>query len=66
MIAGAAVKQTLAFERQGAKAFKMTTKIDGKPFYTDVFTLSPDGRTLTDDGMPVSVKEPSKAVYERQ
>jgi hypothetical protein len=66
MMGGAAMKQTFAFERQGAKAFKMITKLDGKPFSTDVFTLSADGKTLTDDGMPVAANEPSKAVYERQ
>lgn len=65
-LAGAAVKQTLAFERRGPASFKMTTKIDGKPFYTDVFTLSADGKTLVDEGLPVSVSEPSKAIYERQ
>ncbi len=66
MVGGAAIKQTLAFERQGTNAFKMTTKVDGKPFYTDVFTLSADGQTLTDDGLPLSANEPSKALYERQ
>jgi hypothetical protein len=66
MVAGAAVKQALVFERQGANAFKMTTKVDGKPYYTDVFTLSADGKTLTDDGLPVAANEPSKGVYERQ
>jgi hypothetical protein len=60
------VKQTFAFERQGAKAFKMTTKLDGKPLYTDVFILSADGKTLTDEGMPAAANEPSKLVYERQ
>jgi len=38
----------------------------GKPCYVDVFTLSSDGKTLTDDGNPVAAKEPVKAVYERQ
>jgi hypothetical protein len=66
MVAGAAIKQTIAFERQGPNAFKMITKIDGKPYYTEVLTLSADGKTLTDEGMPVAVNEPSKAVYERQ
>ena len=44
----------------------MTTKLDGKPFYVEVLTLSADGNTLTDDGTPVSAKEPTKAVYEKQ
>jgi hypothetical protein len=64
--AGAALKQTLAFEKSGANSIKLTTKIDGKPFYIDVLTLSADGKTLTDEASPVAVKEPVKAVYERQ
>lgn len=64
--AGASMKQTLAFEKTGASTIKITTKIGGKPFYTDVLTLSNDGKMLTDDGTPVAVKEPVKAVYERQ
>lgn len=63
---GSAVKQTLAFERSGPLSFKMTTKIDGKPFYVDVMMLSADGKTLVDDGLPVAANEPSKLVYERQ
>src|SRR5262245_19156949 len=64
--AGANMKQTLAFEKTGTNTIKVTTKIGGKPFYVDVFTLSSDGKTLTDDGNPVAAKEPVKAVYERQ
>ena len=64
--AGAASKMTCAFERTGANAFKVTTRLQGKPFYTDVFTLSPDGNTLLDEGNPASVNEPVKSVYERQ
>jgi hypothetical protein len=64
--AGANLKQTLAFEKSGANSIKMTTKLDGKPFYVEVLTLSADGKTLTDDGTPVSAKEPTKAVYEKQ
>jgi hypothetical protein len=64
--AGATMKQTLAFEKIGPTSIKMTTKVAGKPFYVDVLTLSADGKTLTDDGSPVAVKEPVKAVFERQ
>jgi hypothetical protein len=63
---GANLKQTLAFEKSGANAIKITTKLNGKPFYVDVLTLSSDGKVLTDEGNPVAVKEPVKAVYERQ
>jgi hypothetical protein len=64
--AGVPSKQTLAFEKTSSNAFKVTTKIDGKPYYVDVYTLSADGKTLTDEGNPVSMNEPVKAVYERQ
>jgi hypothetical protein len=64
--AGANLKQTLAFEESGANSIKLTTKLNGKPFYVDVLTLSADGKTLIDEGNPVAVKEPIKAVYERQ
>jgi hypothetical protein len=62
---GANLKQTFAFERTGGNAFKIRTKIDGKPFYVDVMTVSADGKILTDEGNAVSVNEPIKAVYER-
>lgn len=64
--AGKVSKFTLAFERTGPTTFKMTTNLDGKPFYVDTLTLSPDGNTLTDDGNAVSVDEPVKFVYDRQ
>lgn len=64
--AGATLKQTLAFEKTGSNTLKLTTKINGKPFYVEVLTLSADGRTLTDEANPVAVTEPVKAVYERQ
>jgi hypothetical protein len=64
--AGANLKQTLAFEKSGPNSIKLTTKLNGKPFYVEVLTLSADGKTLTDEANPVSVKEPTKAVYEKQ
>jgi hypothetical protein len=64
--AGATLKQTLAFEKTGSNSIKLTTKINGKPYYIEVLTLSADGKTLTDEANPVAVKEPVKMVYERQ
>ena len=60
------LKQTLAVEKAGAYSIRISTKLNGKPFYVDVLTLSADGKTLTDEGDPVAGKEPVKAVYERQ
>jgi hypothetical protein len=64
--AGAASKFAIVFERTGADALKITTKLQGKPLFVDTLTLSADGNTLTDDGNGVSVNEPTKAIYERQ
>jgi len=64
--AGAASKITLTFERAGADAFKITTKLRGKPIYVDTLTLSRDGNSLTDDGNGLSANEPVKSIYERQ
>jgi hypothetical protein len=64
--AGVVSKETLAFIRTGPNAFKMTTKLNGKPYYVDVFTLSADGKTLTDDGNAVSANEPIKSIYDKQ
>ncbi len=63
---GANLKQAFAFERLGPNSFRMTTKLNGKPFYVDVMTLSADGRTLTDEGNAISVNEPVKTVSDRQ
>jgi len=64
--AGTASKFTVAFERTASDAFKMTTKLQGKPIFVDTLTLSADGNVLTDDGNAVSVNEPVKLVYDRQ
>ena len=63
---GSPSKTTLSFKKTGANSFEMTEKIEGKPVYVDSFSVSPDGKTLTDDGNPVSVKEPTRAVYDRE
>jgi hypothetical protein len=60
-------KFMLSFKKLGDRSFEMTTKVDGKPFFVDTFTLSADGKTLTDNGAPVNApQEKIKAVYERQ
>ena len=57
---------TLALKRTGPRSFEFTEKQNGKPLFTGKFTVSEDGRTLTDVGRPVAVNEPITAVYERQ
>ncbi len=59
-------KSSFSFKSTGPRSFEMTAKTGGKPVYVDTFTVSADGKTLTDAGTPVSVNEPIKAVYDRQ
>jgi hypothetical protein len=65
--AGADSKATVSLEKTGPNAFRMLTKINGKPFTTEVVTLSSDGKTLTDDSTPTAApNERTRSVYERQ
>jgi hypothetical protein len=63
----AGASYAMSFKKISERAFQMTGKVDGKPFYQDVYTVSADGKTLTDEGTPLNAKtETVKAVYERQ
>jgi len=66
MQAGQASKFTNAFAKGGSNSFKITTKLDGKPFALDVYTLSADGKTLTDESTAIATSEKTKAVFDRQ
>lgn len=57
---------TMALKRTGPRSFEWTDKQNGKPLFRGTYTVSPDGRTLTDVARPVAVNEPYTAVYERQ
>jgi hypothetical protein len=57
---------TLAVTKTGHKSIEMTEKIKGKPIFKATYTVSDDGKTLTEIGSPVAVNEPTKAVYDRQ
>jgi hypothetical protein len=57
---------TMALKRTGPRSFKWTDKRSGKSLFEGTFTVSQDGRTLTDVGRPAAVNEPITAVYERQ
>jgi hypothetical protein len=60
-------KFTLALRKISDRSFEMTTRIDGKPFAVDTFTVSADGKTLTDNSVPVNAKsEATKLVYDKQ
>lgn len=64
--AGAPTTVTQAFTRNGATAFTVVTKIDGTPYYTEAYSLSADGSTLTDQAIAASNGAKVTAVYERQ
>lgn len=57
---------TLAIEKTGPRSFDMTEKQNGKPLFKLSFTVSADGKTLTETGGPIGVSEKFKAVYDRQ
>ena len=57
---------TDTFAKRGTNSFKITTKLNGKPFAVDVYTLSADGKTLTDESTAIATSETTKAVSERQ
>lgn len=65
---GAAVPPglTFAFEKTGPRSFDLLEKQNGKPIFKLSFTVSADGKTLTETGAAIGVNEPFKAVYERQ
>jgi hypothetical protein len=65
-VAGVDSKETCTFEQVNANSFRVITKLNGKPISTDVYTVSPDGKVLTDEGNAVSVNEPTTSVFERE
>ena len=65
MQAGQALKFTNAFAKVGNN-ITVTTKLNAKVFTEEVFTLSADGKTLTDESTATATGEKTKAVYERQ
>jgi hypothetical protein len=60
-------KYEFSFRKVSDRAFEMTGALEGKPYYRDVYTVSADGKTLTDDGTPMNAQsEATKIVYDRQ
>jgi hypothetical protein len=57
---------TCTFSKNTATGFSVVFSKDGKPMYASTFTVSADGKTLTDDGGAVNTKERTKAVYDKQ
>jgi len=57
---------TLAARKTGPRSLEMTEKMDGKVLSTDSFSVSADGKTLTDEAVPAGTTEKIKAVYDKQ
>jgi len=57
---------TVAVKKAGPRAFEMTVKQNGKTLYQETYTVSADGKVLTEAGSPVGVSEKYKVVYDRQ
>jgi len=57
---------TVTLKHTGPRSFEMLTKKNGKPLFQETFTVSQDGRTLTNTGSAVAVNEPYTEVFERQ
>jgi hypothetical protein len=57
---------TVTLKHTGPRSFEMLSKNSGKPISRDTYTVSQDGRTLTDTGSAVAVNEPYTQVFERQ
>lgn len=57
---------TIAANRVGDNAFTFVEKMDGKPLYKGTYTVSNDGKTMTNVSSPVSVDQTETAVYEKE
>jgi hypothetical protein len=59
-------KSTMSFRKTGAASFEAITYLDGKPYFKDVYTVSPDGKVLTDIGTPEATKKADTIILIRQ
>ena len=60
-------KLTTVFKKTGPNGFEITTNIDGKAMYAEVYSVSADGKTLTLNGTPTNAPtETYKVVFDRQ
>jgi hypothetical protein len=65
MMAG--TNSTYSLRKISASSFELTSKLNGKPMYIDVYSVSADGKILTINGTPVNAKtETYKLVFDRQ
>jgi len=57
---------TLSGKKTGPRTIEFTEKMDGKVVFTDIFTVSTDGKTITDDAGAAGSAERVKIVYDKQ
>jgi hypothetical protein len=57
---------TVAFAKTDPRSLDMTVKNKGKLLYKVMYTVSADGKTLTETGTATATKEKVKVVYDRQ
>ena len=56
---------TLAATKTGPRSFKLVEKMNGKLLWTGHFSVSPDGKTLTEYGRAPGAAAPEKLVYQK-
>ena len=56
----------LGTSKVGPRSFRMTEHIGGKLTYTGTFTVSADGKTMTEKSTPIGSSEMETVVYEKQ
>lgn len=56
---------TLAIKKTGPRAFEMVQKLRGKTLYTSLFSVSEEGKTLTESDSETSAGVRVKVVYDR-
>ena len=68
LITGPAVPANLwmTIQRAGPNGFDMTEIQNGKVFYKYSFSVSPNGKTLTEIGGAVGIDEKVKVLFDRQ
>ena len=57
---------TVALAGAGPRSLDMTVKNSGKPVFKMMYTVSADGKTLTETGGATATNEKTKVVYDRQ
>ena len=57
---------TVAMTKAGPRGLNMLIKKDGNPFFRDTYTVSADGKTLTDTEVATATNEKTTLVLDRQ